>query len=42
MKNRNSKIAMLFVLALSLMSFKALTEKEVIVEKSQVNCNNSS
>ena len=37
MKNRNSKIALLFVLALSFMSFKALTEKEVIVEKSQVN-----
>jgi len=37
MKNRNSKIVMLFVLAISLMSFTALTEKEVIVEKSQVN-----
>jgi len=36
MKNRNSKIATLFILALSFMSFTALTEKEVSVEKSKV------
>ena len=37
MKNRNSKIAMLFVLALSFMSFVTLTEKVVKVESSKVN-----
>jgi polyisoprenoid-binding protein YceI len=37
MKNRNSKIALLFVLALSFMSFTTLTEKVVKVESSKVN-----
>ena len=37
MKNRNSKITLLFVLALSFMSFTTLTQKEISVEKSQVN-----
>ena len=37
MKNRNSKIAMLFILALSFMSFTALNEKEINLEKSKVN-----
>jgi polyisoprenoid-binding protein YceI len=37
MKNKNSKIAMLFVLALSFMSFVTLTEKVVNVETSKVN-----
>lgn len=37
MKNRNSKIAMLLILALSFMSFTTLTEKEVNIEKSKVN-----
>ena len=36
MKNRNSKIAMLLILAISFMSFTALTEKEVNIEKSKV------
>ena len=36
MKNRNSKIAMLLILALSFMSFSTLTEKQVSVEKSKV------
>ena len=36
MKNRNSKIAMLFILAISLMSFTTLIEKEVNIEKSKV------
>lgn len=37
MKNKNSKIAMLLVLALSFMSFVTLTEKVVKVENSKVN-----
>jgi polyisoprenoid-binding protein YceI len=37
MKNRNSKITMLLILALSFMSFTALTEKKVDLEKSKVN-----
>ncbi|WP_339756246.1 YceI family protein [uncultured Winogradskyella sp.] len=37
MKNRNSKIAMLLILAISLMSFTTLTKKTVDIEKSKVN-----
>lgn len=37
MKNKNSKIAMLFILAISLMSFSTLTEKVVNVDSSKVN-----
>lgn len=37
MKNKNSRITMLFILALSFMSFSALTEKEVNVKESRVN-----
>ena len=37
MKNRNSKFAMLFVLAVSLMSFATLTEKSVDIDNSKVN-----
>jgi polyisoprenoid-binding protein YceI len=37
MKNRNLKIAMLFILTLSLMSFTTLKEKTVDIEKSKVN-----
>lgn len=37
MKNKNSKIAMLLVLALSFMSFTTLTEKVVKIESSKVN-----
>jgi len=36
MKKKNSKIGMLLILAVSLMSFTALTEKEVSIEKSKV------
>ncbi len=37
MKNRNSKLALVLVLALSFMSFSLFTEKEVKVDKSKVN-----
>jgi polyisoprenoid-binding protein YceI len=37
MKNKNSKIAMLFILAFSLMSFTTLTEKNVDLKSSKVN-----
>ncbi|WP_282031352.1 YceI family protein [Winogradskyella eximia] len=36
MKKKNSKIGMLLILAVSLMSFTALTKKEVSIEKSKV------
>jgi polyisoprenoid-binding protein YceI len=37
MKNRNSKFAMLFILAVPLMSFTTLTEKTVDINNSKVN-----
>ena len=36
MKNRNSKFAMLFVLAVSLMSFATFTEKSVDIDNSKL------